>query len=597
VDGQEFIAAPEGDDYCVAAEHALLTGDLAQAASMIAAALGKDPLEPRYHELLGRITAASRDPLELFNVRTDPFFGKAAVRAEVLAASGQLSEAMGLIGQVVTFRPALPYLTWVSRWLRETNARRIWRDELHAAGWQRLLSALGPPFEPGDPRLPNAKAALSCLAWMAQDQPREQGLQSLYIGWLKQLGRVQEALEVTRKLDAGGSSWFSQTQLGQLLRQTGQIAEGIVCFERAASMQPEEASIRLDLGDLYLEIGRAEDSIAAYRCALALEPANHWAKVSLSYLDVLQGRDESRLDLLRQLSKVDPHAHALLLDAELVSHRLGFPQSPGVEVLFDFCRRLRQSPAVPNAPHLRLALARPEPPSFHLAFHHSMQALGITDATLTLTVDDPTPVQLDREVRSRWDCSGPKPCPTLDAPPSETVAAIAAIATSDYSAASFVEQARALRIAPEQLAAAAFYPPSTRPSKVSPAGWIFRYQVAALIGLACGEQHWFGSSRRQWLYELASGHVDWVSAAAMIALGVVARDCPDALPEVKAWFTSWLVASPEDAPYGYEPYLIASFMRMPGLTGDTAALLWRRRRASRTPAEAIGNAEQLERFT
>jgi hypothetical protein len=209
-----------------------------------------------------------------------------------------------------------------------------------------------------------------------------------------------------------------------------------------------------------------------------------------------------------------------------------------------------------------------------------MQALSLGGATLTLTTEEPTPVRLDEQRPSLWDYSSSEPDPISPPPSPDILAKLSAIAETDYRLSSYIESASELTIPAEQLVAAAFHAPAPRLTHISPAEWIFRFQVAALLALASSERAWHGSARRQSLYDIASGHVDWLSAAAMIALGVVAVSQSDATSEIESWFAKWLLASPSDAPYGYEPYLIASWMRLPHLGGETESLLWRRRRAA-----------------
>ncbi|MGE5783999.1 MAG: hypothetical protein ACM3ZE_05380 [Myxococcales bacterium] len=574
----EFVRNPTRDDYREAAAVALEQGDSEQAASMISAALAMDPRNEACLALLDRVLEMVKDPLGLFDPTKDAFFGRVAVRARVLARQGRVLEALRILARVVTFRPEVAYLTWVPEWFKRAQLPAN-ETPSRAIDWQPLLSALG-SAEQG-PRRENAEAAADILAWLVERYPSDDALLVLYVQWLHQIEQHERVLTDLRRLDATQPSYVTRLLLGRTKRRMGLLEPCVQSFADAAAMKPDQSSLWLELGDAQLEAGMVEPALNAYARALELEPNGAWARASRSYVSSVRTQDLAQKEDLRAQCQHEPRARELLLDAEFVEHRLGFPETPGTRVLFDFCRRIRGSNQS-EVPKLHLRVTNPEPPSFYRAFQLTTQALDLANAELEITADGPLGLGLDPARPGLWDYAKCCPKPLLPRPNDETVRAVAAIAaTTPSGIASYYQGAAALSFSSEQLACAAFYAPAPPSRAISPLEWLFGFQVLCLLGIARSEQDWVGSARRRWLYDLAAGHVDWISAAAMIALGVVLKDNVQAAPEIQRWFQQWLKASPADAPHCYERHLVASWMRATTPSTEDEQRLWQRRIALR----------------
>jgi hypothetical protein len=63
--------------------------------------------------------------------------------------------------------------------------------------------------------------------------------------------------------------------------------------------------------------------------------------------------------------------------------------------------------------------------------------------------------------------------------------------------------------------------------------WVYRWQSAALIGLALSEPGWKGTAKRTALTSLLSGPTDWPLAAAIRVAAEVALHEPEATPELR----------------------------------------------------------------
>jgi tetratricopeptide (TPR) repeat protein len=64
--------------------------------------------------------------------------------------------------------------------------------------------------------------------------------------------------------------------------------------------------------------------------------------------------------------------------------------------------------------------------------------------------------------------------------------------------------------------------------------WVYRWQVASLIGLAHSESGWDGSHRRDAFWSLLDGAIDWPLAAAIRVLAEIALDEPDTTSEIRS---------------------------------------------------------------
>jgi hypothetical protein len=63
--------------------------------------------------------------------------------------------------------------------------------------------------------------------------------------------------------------------------------------------------------------------------------------------------------------------------------------------------------------------------------------------------------------------------------------------------------------------------------------WVYRWQVAALIGLALSDRGWNGTAKRTALLSLFNGPVDWPTSAAIRVAAEVALREPGATSELR----------------------------------------------------------------
>jgi hypothetical protein len=115
--------------------------------------------------------------------------------------------------------------------------------------------------------------------------------------------------------------------------------------------------------------------------------------------------------------------------------------------------------------------------------------------------------------------------PALEPPPEEIFEAVSSLARRPYEIAAWWDEAGSLVRSlpapkPRELLAAMVHPPK-RPEHLPPWEWIFRLQIAAAMVVARLDDAWPGP-RRDALFSLAQGPVDWTATAALVALSEVA---------------------------------------------------------------------------
>ena len=193
-----------------------------------------------------------------------------------------------------------------------------------------------------------------------------------------------------------------------------------------------------------------------------------------------------------------------------------------------------------------MTLSAIEAPSSRLACSLGIAALGLDlDIPFTITnIQAPDPRLPRRPVQYQvWKYKEQKnllmrktlttdPIAAVPEPPSTVTTAVAEIAMSPFDRPVWLAAAANLvrRIRPriEELLGVCAYPPNLPPNVYSPI-WIQRVQVIAALAVASfdPEVPWPTSRRRQVLYDLACGPMDWTVDATIIALTALAQSKPE----------------------------------------------------------------------
>ena len=214
-----------------------------------------------------------------------------------------------------------------------------------ATDWSRLgttLSSLGRHDEA-------AKAFETALSHTTAKTPER-------IGALRRLGLAQwrsgdssAALDTWRKaLSLDPRQADVAFNLGEVLKQLGQIAEAEAAYRQALAIKPDDVAALTNLGALLREAGRFEEAEAVYRAALRAEPASAMARRNLAVALHDQAKDSDALSEIETvlataaqdihalqvaaavLQGLDRHEEALAMTARLLAFNSKEARVPGI---------------------------------------------------------------------------------------------------------------------------------------------------------------------------------------------------------------------------------------------------------------------------
>ncbi|CAE6868004.1 Beta-barrel assembly-enhancing protease [Paraburkholderia aspalathi] len=117
------------------------------------------------------------------------------------------------------------------------------------------------------------------------------------------------------------SGW---NNLGILLQEAGKFAESRDCLERVIALQPDWAQAHNNLANTYRRLGHMDRAEQHYRLALSLHPDYAEAHSNLAFLLSAQGRYDEAASLARQAIELSPRlvdAYLNLADVEISRRR------------------------------------------------------------------------------------------------------------------------------------------------------------------------------------------------------------------------------------------------------------------------------------
>lgn len=214
----------------------------------------------------------------------------------------------------------------------------------------------------------------------------------------RQKGLLAEGEEAGRRAVALDPALVSGwNNLGILLQEAGKFAESLVCLERVIALQPGWAEAHNNLANTSRRLGRMDRAEQHYRQALALSPAYAEAHSNLAFLLSTQGRHDEAAAVAQRAIELGPRlvdAYLNLAEVEISRHRheaalraldmlaVFAPQHPAA--LVARAKALKQIERLDEA----LAFAReavaiaPKSAEAHNTFALVLQALGQTDEAL-----------------------------------------------------------------------------------------------------------------------------------------------------------------------------------------------------------------------
>jgi hypothetical protein len=232
-----------------------------------------------------------------------------------------------------------------------------------------------------------------------------------------------------------------------------------------------------------------------------------------------------------------------------------------------------------------MALSSLEAPSVYLAFDLALSRQG-GDGELLIDVQSiPQPdVRYPRAALEfqLWRYKGTRPVVAVSAPSQRILDAVAAIASRPYHLKTWLTEAAAvaLQFGPGKVLdiLAAMVHPTPLPRKFTPWEWVQRIQIAAALLVAKVEPGWHGSRRRQGLFDVCNGPLDWTTVAGILALATLAQDEPAIADDVANLFNELLGNIPQGGYICHLHPLVIAYQRLPNLSAKERQDLaeWRR---------------------
>ncbi len=574
------------------ARSALAQGDLPHAIHHIGCALVGDPTNAEWTAILDEIIQRSPDALGLVPIHDGVDFVTAATRAYVQAATGNLPDAVSLLGNVAKTRPDVPFLAWAVRWLQQAGGARAlsFDDFMSALGAPIMRLAFGcpSPMDSDDPRRPNVQHGLTLFQMARSAFPTESVIFYGESICCRRLGRFDEALPLAEHALALDPAWRNCVAVAQVYRDMGRIDDAVGYFKKALDYDPEDTSAWMDIGDLYLDAERYREAQEAYGNVLRKEPDNAWASASVTYcryrsegeplalaLALLRARDGDDGDRANQLFKrIEP-------PMEWVNWipRAGDASCNAMRDIFE---RMYENPAEHHGSQVSLRLSHPEAPSVVTAFRLQMEMWGPHVGLVyeVDTVPQPDPRQPVAQIEyPLWVWKDGLPVPQIPTPDPAVARAVFELCEEPFHLWK-VWGPRAAEIAQrlgpgalQSLLGCMVHPPRPPRSSYRVLMWVQRVQLAAALIIAHLDGGWSHSLRQRALYSLVYGPVNWSVNAGIVALAYLGRTDPAIRADVNQVF-SWLASQvPRDGFTCFEYALAAAWLHMGGHDSGTQASL------------------------
>lgn len=548
------------EDNVKSAAIAFAKGQLPRAVFHLSFALNVDPQNPNWLNLLQQIIETADDPLSLVPLKQDISFALLAVRAYILAYRGHYNEGLYWLSQVLKVLAEPIYLPWIADWLSLPEVVASLTTETRTQLLQTLLTKF-----PGD-RIENEASRehldriVVALSQLRQLVPEDEILAFSHIALLRKLGYLEEALELAQNNYEILPCWKTAVSLALVYRTRGEIEPAIDAYQNALDYDPSDLTVLLDMADLFCNAGRFKEGIYCYQKVIDREPEHPWAKPYWLYYQFFQTQDIVWKDSLQIYINEHPDnetAIQLFNHLEiLLSPYLGYLPEPTDATI----NILSTSERNPEQGHLeKLKLTFLESPSSRLVLQLYMQEkFALENISIEIEeIQNPDPrLPLTPVNYLLWRYEGIDPYPNIEPPREEVVEAIASLAMQPYSLNSWCQNARQIAISLGQehlnsLLGVMVHPPQ-HPPEMTIWTWLHRIQIAAAFAIAYLDTGWKNSLRKQVLFDLARGPMDWTTEAAIIALMQIALEDEEAAIDIISLFRELLENIPTS---GHCPYL------------------------------------------
>jgi tetratricopeptide (TPR) repeat protein len=575
------------------AEEALEEGDLAHAARHVAAALAEEPGRREWRDFLDRLADQAKDPLSLFPSEGSAWFGEVAGHAHVLAHRGDTQQALDTIALVGAHVPGRGYPLWIAEWLGRHEGRfdprgllgtlaRLGQDTV---GFLRLRPSERAIFENWAP------VALAILA-REGDELRAETLM-IVSGILRRAGRLPDAIRAAKASFEVSETSMAASALGLALRASRDWEGALAAFRRGQELDPE-SPFAAECVRVHVDSGRLDEAARELSALPEGDPENDVLRAWLSRK--LGDGARPKTGWLRgvfapEKKKVHPAVLACAgrlpdeCDADAFRNISvhGVPEPPlPADATSNVVRQFHAQPkgSFKAGDKIGLTIDGLEAPSGRLALALELGGDGSDFSMIEYEVkaiQEPDPRRPRRPVRDViWIYSGtderPEVRQTLHAPPAEVGRVVSELAASPYFLPAWWSRARkeGPGLGPsrvDDVLGAMVHPPRP-PAGMDAVEWVFKNQLAGAFLLAHVDAGWEGSRRREVLFSLVDGVMDWTTDAAILALRELALDEPELLDEVEGRFWTLRDEAPREGHPWFLVTLAWSYLRLPGTPAD-----------------------------
>ena len=577
------------------AQEAFESNDLAHAVYHIGTALAYDPMRPEWLELLDQIIARSPDPLTLLRLdasRSD--FVTAATRAYALAVQGKHQEALGLLSEVAMARPDAPFLSWASRWMKRQELAaaipvEFLRDEV-MPNLMRFLGKIPSPMDEEDRRHGNVEAASDLCQIFKKHHEKEPCVLFASAMAFRRLGKFDYAIYDAYQGFQVEKNWNNCIGVACAYRDAGKTDDAVAWFRHALALDPEDVTALLDMGATLIEAERYDEAIGAFEEILAKNPDHPKAVAYLHFTRFKKTGDVEEKNALFRLADRSGDAWGLYCELGPIQpyiHMLPAPADASAKPIHEVIRMLSEHPERAEGGTVNLTVTHLESPSVLNAFRfwRDSKGYGINVELEVENIQTPDPRVPKAQINTLlWTYDGTTALPNAMQPSPEVHSAVGTLANDAYNVEMWAPKAQELAAqlgteAVHQIIGSMVYPPPLPDADMDPLFWVQKCQIAAALIIGYLDDGWGGSIRKQVLWELTIGPVDWVVDAAIITLGWLARQIEEARPEVEALF-GWLESQiPQEGYTCFEYPLVTSWLGMGGHDEATAQRLdeWKQR--------------------
>lgn len=557
-------------------------GDFKHALFHLACALASDPLNRVWLGYLDELSDSQPDLLKYVPIEENNYFAVMAVRAYLLAKTGQYNPAFRILGQVLSVKPDIPYLGWFKDWASTINRMKELKPEVIISFMGAAVAAVdrltAPLFQE---TLINLE---SFLRMLCQSYPEEYLLFWSLSAIQRRLQQYQAALANAETAYQIKRCWQTAIGIALVYREEQKVSEAAFYYEEAIRMEPQEVTSYLDLGDMLLESGAYQQALGAYQRGLNIDPNNYWAQPSLLYCEYLLSPSDQSLQKLKSYHEThpdNPRITALLTHIQSCSLKAYWDYIPEpCEAIINILRQIAaEHETLEGGGTIKLSLSHPEAPSSILAFNLYLSNFGRIENPSQLQISigqipQPDPrIPWKNNLKLLWnfeDCAldNWNFKPALSSPPPLVLDAVRSLAVNEYQLETWYEKAAEIggQFGPdyiEEFLAAMIYI-SEPPETFSSWRWVQQVQYAAVFILAHLEKEYPSKILEQICY----GQSDWPIEAAITILAYQATIHPEIETKVQMIFNDLLNQMPDQGYCFYSYALVCNWLNLKSISPE-----------------------------